>query len=175
MALIVVAEDDAGTMRLIEAALHLQGHEVLTANNGQSAWMTIRQYRPDLVVSDINMPGVNGFDLLKAVREHAALQQTPFILLTSLQERRNMRQGMTLGADDYLTKPVHPRELVDAVAAQLNRKAMRTAALELLWPAVFSVGSRPRLHSRSGCARSSGFLRFSPISGCKLALTCSMM
>lgn len=131
MALIVVAEDDAGTMRLIEAALHLQGHEVLTANNGQSAWMTIRQYRPDLVVSDINMPGVNGFDLLKAVREHAALQQTPFILLTSLQERRNMRQGMTLGADDYLTKPVHPRELVDAVAAQLNRKAMRTAALEL--------------------------------------------
>ena len=104
-------------MRLIEAALHLQGHEVLTANNGQSAWLTIRQYRPDLVVSDINMPGLStASTCCKAVREHAALQQTPFILLTSLQERRDMRQGMTLGADDYLTKPVHPRELVDAVA-----------------------------------------------------------
>jgi CheY-like chemotaxis protein len=131
MALIVVAEDDAGTMRLVEAALHLQGHQILTANNGHSAWMLIRQYRPDLVVSDVQMPGVNGFDLLKAVREHSALQQTPFILLTSLQERRDMRHGMTLGADDYLTKPVHPHELADAVAAQLNRQAMRAAELEL--------------------------------------------
>ncbi|WP_374409454.1 response regulator [Hydrogenophaga sp.] len=131
MALIVVAEDDPGTLRLIEAALHLQGHSVLTSNNGHSAWLSIRQYKPDLVVSDINMPGVNGFDLLRAVREHGALNQTPFILLTSLQERRDMRHGMTLGADDYLTKPVHPRELADAVAAQLNRKAMRAAALEL--------------------------------------------
>lgn len=131
MALIVVAEDDAGTLRLIDAALHLQGHSVLTANNGHSAWLAIRQYKPDLVVSDINMPGVNGFDLLRAVREHGSLHQTPFILLTSLQERRDMRHGMTLGADDYLTKPVHPQELTDAVAAQLNRKAVRAAALEL--------------------------------------------
>lgn len=131
MALIVVAEDDAGTLRLIEATLHLQGHSVLTVNNGQSAWLNIRQYRPDLVVSDINMPGVNGFELLRAVREHPTLNQIPFILLTSLQERRNMRQGMNLGADDYLTKPVHPHELADAVAAQLNRKAMRAAAMEL--------------------------------------------
>lgn len=132
MALIVVAEDDAGTLRLIEAALHMQGHSVLTANNGHSAWLAIRQYRPDLVVSDINMPGLSGFDLLRAVREHDTLSQTPFILLTSLQERRDMRQGMTLGADDYLTKPVHPHELVDAVAAQLNRQAMRAAARDLL-------------------------------------------
>jgi CheY-like chemotaxis protein len=131
MALIVVAEDDAGTLRLIQAALHLQGHAVLTANNGQSAWLEIRQYKPDLVVSDINMPGLTGFELLKAVRGHDTLLHTPFILLTSLQERRDMRQGMTLGADDYLTKPVHPHELVNAVAAQLNRQTMRAAALEI--------------------------------------------
>lgn len=131
MALIVVAEDDVGTLRLIQAALHLQGHSVLTANNGHSAWLEIRQHKPDLVVSDINMPGLSGFDLLRAVRDHATLNLTPFILLTSLQERRDMRQGMTLGADDYLTKPVHPHELVNAVAAQLNRQAMRAAALDL--------------------------------------------
>jgi CheY-like chemotaxis protein len=131
MALIVVAEDDVGTLRLIQAALHLQGHSVLTANNGQSAWLEIRQHKPDLVVSDINMPGLSGFDLLRAVRDHATLNLTPFILLTSLQERRDMRQGMTLGADDYLTKPVHPHELLNAVAAQLNRQTMRAAALDL--------------------------------------------
>ena len=131
MALIVVAEDDVGTLRLIEAALHLQGHSVLTANNGHSAWLEIKQYKPDLVVSDVNMPGLSGFDLLRAVREHDTLNQTPFILLTSLQERRDMRHGMNLGADDYLTKPVHPHELADAVAAQFNRQAMRAAARDL--------------------------------------------
>lgn len=132
MALIVVAEDDAGTLRLIQATLHLQGHSVMTANNGQSAWLTIRQCQPDLVVSDINMPGLSGFELLREVREHPTLNQTPFILVTSLQERSDMRQGMNLGADDYLPKPVHPSELAEAVSAQLNRKAMRAAAQDLV-------------------------------------------
>ena len=132
MALIVVAEDDLGTLRLIQAALHLQGHSILTANNGHSAWLEIRQCKPDLVVSDINMPGLSGFDLLRSVRDHPTLNQTPFILLSSLQERRDMRQGMTLGADDYLTKPVRPAELTEAVAAQLNRHATRAAAQDIV-------------------------------------------
>ena len=131
MALIVAAEDDAGTLRLIEAALHLQGHQVVTASDGASAWASIRQHRPDLVVSDVNMPGLSGFELLRKLREHDTLNQTPFVLLTSLQERRDMRQCMTLGADDYLTKPVLPRELVEAVAAQLKRHATRAAAKDL--------------------------------------------
>ena len=68
---------------------------------------------------------------LVRVREHADVGLTPFILLTSLQERRDMRQGMNLGADDYITKPLRPRELIDAVAAQLGRQAMRQAARAL--------------------------------------------
>lgn len=131
MALIVVAEDDNGTLKLIQVVLRNQGHSVLTASDGQAAWQLIREHRPDLVVSDINMPGVTGFELLRAVREHDDLNQIPFVLLTSLQERRDMRQGMTLGADDYLTKPVRPAELVDAVSAQINRLAMRSASLDM--------------------------------------------
>lgn len=131
MALIVVAEDDGGTLKLIQVVLRNQGHDVLTASDGQRAWLLIREHRPDLVVSDINMPGASGFELLRAVREHNHLNQIPFVLLTSLQERRDMRQGMILGADDYLTKPVRPHELVDAVTAQLNRQAMRAASLDL--------------------------------------------
>lgn len=131
MALIVVAEDDNGTLKLIQVVLRNQGHSVLTASDGHAAWLLIREHRPDLVVSDINMPGATGFELLRAVREHDDLNQIPFILLTSLQERRNMRQGMTLGADDYLTKPVRPAELADAVSAQINRLAMRSASLDM--------------------------------------------
>lgn len=131
MALVVVAEDDSGTRKLISVALKNQGYEVLAAADGNTAWALIRERWPDVVVSDINMPGLNGFDLLQRVREHPEVGQTPFVLLTSLQERRDMRQGMTLGADDFLTKPLRPRELVDAVAAQLNRQNMRNAARAL--------------------------------------------
>ena len=131
MALIVVAEDDGGTLKLIQVVLRNQGHNVLTASDGHRAWLLIREHRPNLVVSDIGMPGATGFELLRAVREHDDLNQIPFILLTSLQERRDMRQGMTMGADDYLTKPVRPSELVAAVSAQINRLAMRAASLDM--------------------------------------------
>ncbi len=131
MALVVVAEDDVGTRKLVSVALGNQGHEVLSAGDGISAWALVREHWPDVIVSDVNMPGMTGFELLQRVREHADVGQTPFILLTSLQERRDMRQGMNLGADDYITKPLRPRELVDAVAAQLGRQAMRQAARAL--------------------------------------------
>lgn len=132
MALVVVADDDEGTLKLVSVALRNQGHEVLPVVDGNSAWNLLRQRWPDVIVSDVNMPGLNGFELLQRVREHPDLGQTPFILLTSLQERRDMRQGMTLGADDYITKPVRPRELQDAVTAQLGRQNMRLAARNLL-------------------------------------------
>ena len=131
MALVVVAEDDSGTLKLIGVTLKNQGHEVLTAGDGISAWALIREHRAEVIVSDVDMPGMNGFDLLQRVREHPDLGQTPFILLTSLQERRGMRQGMNLGADDYITKPLRPRELIDAVSAQLDRHAVRQAARAL--------------------------------------------
>lgn len=131
MALVVVAEDDSGTRKLVSVALSNQGHEVLAAGDGMSAWALVREHGPEVIVSDVNMPGMTGFELLQRVREHAELGQTPFILLTSLQERRDMRQGMTLGADDYITKPLRPRELIDAVDAQLGRQAMRHAARAL--------------------------------------------
>ena len=131
MALVVVAEDDSGTQKLVSVVLKNQGHEVLCAGDGQGAWALIREHWPDVVVSDVNMPGMSGFELLQRVREDAQVGQTPFILLTSLQERRDMRQGMNLGADDYITKPLRPRELVDAVQAQLNRQNVRRAASTL--------------------------------------------
>lgn len=82
---------------------------------------------PDVVVSDIQMPHLDGFEVLDRVRNDDALATTAVILLTSLQDRTHMRQGMTTGADDYLTKPFAPQELLEAVNAQLNKLSRANA------------------------------------------------
>lgn len=131
MAVIVVAEDDAGTRKLLSVVLERMGHTVHAAGDGALAWDLICTTEPDLVLSDVNMPRASGFELLEQVRAHPQLMLTPFVLLTSLQERRDIRQGMRMGADDYLTKPFQSSELREAVQAQLNRLNTREAAQDL--------------------------------------------
>lgn len=124
MALIVVVEDDAFTRTLVATVLKKDGHEVVEAQDGEQGLTLAESRRPDLIVSDVQMPRLNGFDLLAAVRRHPRIGHTSFILLTSLPERAHMRIGMTAGADDYLVKPLRPGELREAVQAQLNKRAM---------------------------------------------------
>lgn len=122
MPLIVVIDDDAGTRMLVSQVLKKEGHEVMAAEDGAKGLALIQEFRPCLVVSDVQMPLLDGFEVLDRVRNDAALAATPVILLTSLQDRSHMRQGMTTGADDYLTKPFAPQELREAVSAQLNKR-----------------------------------------------------
>lgn len=131
MSLIVVAEDDPGTLRLLCVVLEKKGHDVVGVADGMSAWERIVERAPDVVISDIDMPGLSGLALLERVRSHPALGVTPFIFLTSLQERRDIRHAMGQGADDYIVKPFRARELVDAVMAQVNKHQMRSAAQSL--------------------------------------------
>ncbi|MGV8803836.1 MAG: response regulator [Polaromonas sp.] len=134
MPLIVVIDDDAGTRLLVSQVLKKQGCDVLAAEDGVAGLALIRQHRPCLVVSDVQMPLMDGFEVLDQVRRDATLAATPVILLTSLQDRNYMRQGMTTGADDYLTKPFAPKELREAVSAQLNKReraqAMQTQVVD---------------------------------------------
>ena len=125
MAQIVVMEDDAGTRTLIASVLKKDGHEVLAAADGAQGLALVRGQVPDLVISDVQMPGMNGFDMLAEMRRDPALSSIPVILLTSLQERAHMRIGMTSGADDYITKPFRAAELRQAVDAQLNKRAVQ--------------------------------------------------
>ena len=127
MAVIAVMEDDAGTRLLISSVLKKDGHDVLAAEDGAQGLALMRAQRPDLVISDVQMPGMNGFDMIAQVRKDPQLAGIPVILLTSLQERVHMRIGMTSGADDYITKPFKAAELRQAVDAQLNRRAVRAA------------------------------------------------
>ena len=121
MPLIVVMDDDAGTRMLVSQVLKKDGYDVLAADNGAAGLALIRKHKPDLVVSDVNMPEMDGFQMVECVRAEADIAATPIILLTSLAERGHVRQGMTTGADDYLTKPFTPAELREAANAQLNK------------------------------------------------------
>jgi DNA-binding response OmpR family regulator len=125
MAKIVVLEDDTATRRLICAVLKKSGHEVLDVDNGAEGLLTVMAEQPDLVISDVEMPKMTGFEVLQNVRLEPETADTCFILLTSLSSRADMRKGMAQGADDYITKPFEPAELMDSVNAQLGRLATR--------------------------------------------------
>jgi CheY-like chemotaxis protein len=135
MPLIVVMDDDAGTRMLVSKVLKKEGYDVLAADDGAKGLGLIREFKPDVVVSDVQMPEMDGFTVLERVRSDPDLAATPVILLTSLQDRNHMRQGMTTGADDYLTKPFAPQELREAVNAQLNKiiraEAMRAQIIDV--------------------------------------------
>lgn len=134
MPLVVVIEDDASTRVLVSAVMRKEGYQVLVAEDGAQGLALIREYLPDLIISDVRMPVMDGFGVLEAVRASEATATTPIILLTSLQDRANMRHGMTAGADDYLTKPFKAQELREAAVAQLNKRgrveAVRAQAVD---------------------------------------------
>ncbi len=125
MSLIVVMEDDDTLRLFVSSILKKHGHTVFQAANGALGLALVRLHRPDLVVSDVQMPELDGVAMLTELRNDTSIAATPVILLTSLSERNHVRTGMNSGADDYLTKPFQPDELREAVDAQLNRQAVQ--------------------------------------------------
>lgn len=100
--------------------LKLEGYQVRGASNGREGIACAQEYRPDLIICDIMMPEMNGYEVLAALRDHPTTALTPFIFLTARTDRRDVRRGMNLGADDYLTKPFTAAELIESVQARLR-------------------------------------------------------
>lgn len=123
MAKIVVLEDEASTRRLITAVLKKAGHEVTDVDNGAEGLLTVLAELPDLVVSDVEMPKMNGFEVLSDIRHTPETAHTPVILLTSRSSEEDINHGLAQGANAYLTKPFDPGKLLDAVNPQLERLA----------------------------------------------------
>jgi DNA-binding response OmpR family regulator len=123
MARIVVLEDEASTRRLIVAVLKKAGHEVIDFDNGAEGLLNVLAELPDVVVSDVEMPKINGFEVLSDIRNAPETATTPVILLTSLSSQADIVRGMSQGANDYLTKPFDPVKLMEAVNKQLARLA----------------------------------------------------
>jgi serine/threonine-protein kinase PpkA len=128
VARILIVEDDDSIRSNIVRMLKLEGHQALSANNGREALDLARTAAPDLVLSDVNMPEMDGFALLAALRADSQLASVPIVMLTALDDRQSMRRGMNLGADDYISKPFTRAELLEAVAAQLGKANQREAA-----------------------------------------------
>lgn len=119
---LLVIEDDDDIRENICDILELSKYRVISASNGREGLNLARQEKPDLILSDVQMPEMNGYDVLSEIRQDPNLTIMPFIFLTSLADRQNLRQGMLKGADDYLTKPLNREELLGAIAAQLSKK-----------------------------------------------------
>ena len=118
---ILIVDDDKEIVRLVRAYLEQAGFQVLTAYDGESALHTIRRERPDLVVLDLMLPDRDGWDITCIIRGDSALANIPIIMLTARVEDTDKIVGLELGADDYVTKPFNPREVVARVRSVLRR------------------------------------------------------
>jgi class 3 adenylate cyclase/AmiR/NasT family two-component response regulator len=122
MTRILVVEDDDAIRNNIIRLLKLEGFDIVSAINGREGLERARQEKPDLVISDVSMPEMDGFALLEAIRADRGLAATSVMLLTALDDRASMRRGMTAGADDYLAKPFTRVELLDALHGLIRKK-----------------------------------------------------
>lgn len=122
---ILIIEDDKFTRNNLATILRMEGYAVSTAENGSDGVQAVRRERPDLVLCDVMMPELDGHGVIAALREDAATAHIPFIFLTARGEKADIRTGMNLGADDYLTKPASATELLAAVKARLAREKHR--------------------------------------------------
>jgi DNA-binding response OmpR family regulator len=115
---ILVVDDEPRLVSLVEAYLSQEGFKVLSAGDGRDALFLARQEKPDLIVLDVMMPEMDGYEFM---RLHRKERETPIILLTAKVEADDRVLGLELGADDYVTKPFRPRELVARIRAVLRR------------------------------------------------------
>lgn len=122
--LILIAEDDADIRGLLKLYLEGEGLRVLEAADGADALALAREHTPDMAILDIMMPGMNGFELTRALRKYSDI---PILILSAKSQDNDKILGLNLGADDYIAKPFNPVEIVARVKAQL-RRASRTSA-----------------------------------------------
>ena len=129
---ILLVDDEETNLKLLEKMLLPEGYKVLKANSGKTALETLKTEKVQMILLDVIMPEMNGFDVLKTVREDKVLCVLPVILLTSLGSKENRLNGLQLGADDYITKPFDIEELrakintllkLDYLKKQLNENA----------------------------------------------------
>ncbi len=125
---VLVVDDEPDITALVAYHLAKAGYRVSTASNGSEALRTAADQRPDVIVLDLMLPGLSGLDVLQALRKQAETRDVGVILLTARREEVDRIRGLSLGADDYLTKPFSPQELTLRVAAILRRLAAPSVA-----------------------------------------------
>lgn len=115
MARVLAVDDDPTILRLLQVNLEMEGHDVLTAENGQSALAVIRAERPEVVLLDVMMPEMDGFQVCEAVRADPDIAGTPIVFVSARAQQSDLDRGYASGADGYITKPFDPLELIETI------------------------------------------------------------
>lgn len=116
---ILLVEDEITLRDTIEEILEFNDFDVKTASSGEAALTILKEWKPDLILSDVMMPGISGFDLIKMVHEIEDLRQTPFIFLSALVAKNEQKKGLDLGAKAFITKPFKTAELLKLIEKNL--------------------------------------------------------
>ena len=141
---VVIAEDSRIQAKMLEKRLVDAGHTVRWAINGQKAVELLKEKRPDIIVSDIEMPRVSGYELCRAVKQDPALRDVPVILLSTLSEAEDIIKGLDAGGDEYLTKPVDHAALGARVKSMLRIKSLQDTVSD---QAAGVIGRAQSLHN----------------------------
>jgi DNA-binding response OmpR family regulator len=120
---VLIIDDSQDVRENIADILSLSNYKVLTADNGLVGINKVEKFKPDIIICDIMMPGLDGYEVLKSLEKNKKTANIPFIFLSAKAAKEDMRKGMNLGADDYLTKPFEEHELLDAIECRLKKNA----------------------------------------------------
>jgi two-component system alkaline phosphatase synthesis response regulator PhoP len=127
---ILVIEDDPATSRLVDYSLRHEGYQVITASNGLEGVRKARSESPDLVILDVMLPGMDGFEICHRLRSEPTTAKLPILMFSAKAQEIDRDTGIKVGADDYLTKPSAPAEIVSRVAKLLAKKNKEIPARE---------------------------------------------
>jgi len=119
---ILVVDDEKNMVRLLQVNLEREGYEVVTAYDGAEGLEKARAMAPDLVLLDITMPRMDGFEVLNELKSHTSTEETPVVILTARSKDADIFRGYETGADAYLTKPLHPAELTSVIRRMLDNR-----------------------------------------------------
>ena len=125
---ILVIEDEAETLDNLVLMLEMEGFKALSAPNGRAGVAAARRELPDVILCDVSMPQMDGYGVLETLRADSATVSIPFIFLTAKSDKKDLRTGMNLGADDYLTKPASAQDVLAAINARLDRHVEKEQA-----------------------------------------------
>lgn len=112
---VLVVDDDPQVLRLMRVNLELEGYDVVSAPDGEEALEAVLNERPDVVVCDVMMPGMDGLTVLRNLRSNPRTSKIPFVVVSAKAQRTDVKAALDMGADRYITKPFDPQELLDAV------------------------------------------------------------
>lgn len=122
---VLVVDDDPQVLKLLRVNFELEGYEVMSATNGEEALELVGRDSPDVVVCDVMMPGIDGLEVVRRLRAQPDTAGLPLVVVSAKAQRADVRAGLKLGADEYVTKPFDPAELIEIVQRLLEERKKR--------------------------------------------------